>query len=120
MRSRLCNACKVWSPVSDWGFGCPQCGHDNGSRVSDAGYVIDDLPGYQSTVNGIWVEGRRQRREDLKRTRSRPWEGLEQERKESERQKQYHEKKLEHSLTKAASEAYYQLPPSKRAILRGN
>ena len=39
-------------------------------------------------------------------------------RKEAARHEQYQEQKLDASLTKAASEAYYQLPPSKRDILR--
>lgn len=80
--------------------------------------IFGDLPGYVSPVTGLWVEGRVQRREDLKRTGSRPWEGLEQEKKESARDKKYHEQRIDASLTKAASEAFYQLPPSKREILR--
>ena len=51
--------------------------------------VIPDLPGYQSPVTGLWVEGRKQRREDLKRTNSRPFEGIEQERKEAQRRVAY-------------------------------
>lgn len=81
--------------------------------------VFGDLPEYQSPVTGMIVAGRRARREDLKRTRSRPYEGLEQEKKEAARQRRYAEERLDASLTRAASEAYYQLPPSKRAILRG-
>ena len=82
--------------------------------------VFGDLPEYQSPVTGMIVAGRRARREDLKRTRSRPWEGLDQEKKEAARQIQYRDAKLDASLTRAAGEAFYQLPPSKRAILRGN
>lgn len=79
--------------------------------------VIPDLPGYQSPVTGLWVEGRRARREDLKRTGSRPFEGIEQERKELARQQQYREQKLDASLTKAVSETFYQMSPQKRRIL---
>ena len=79
--------------------------------------VFGDLPSYQSPVTGLWVDGRRARREDLKRTGSRPWEGLEQERKESARQEAYREAKLDAHLTKTASEVFYQLPPEKRRIL---
>ena len=82
--------------------------------------VFGDLPEYQSPVTGMIVAGRRARREDLKRTRSRPWEGLQQEKKEAARQQEYKQERINASLTRAASEAYYQLPPSKRAILRGN
>lgn len=80
--------------------------------------VFGDTPGYQSPVTGLWVEGRVARREDLKRTGSRPWEGVEAERKESARQKAYSDAKLDESLTKTASEAFYQLPPAKQAVLR--
>ena len=79
--------------------------------------IFRDLPGYQSQ-SGLYVEGRRARREDLKRMRSRPWEGFAQERKEAERQKAYSAAKLDESLTKTVSEAFYQLPPRKREILR--
>ena len=82
--------------------------------------VFGDLPEYQSPVTGMMVAGRRARREDLKRTRSRPWEGLQQEKKEAARQQEYKQERINASLTRAASEAFYQLPPSKRAILRGN
>ena len=82
--------------------------------------VFGDLPEYQSPVTGMIVAGRRARREDLKRTGSRPWEGLDQEKKEATRKIEYREQKLDASLTRAAGEAFYQLPPSKRAILRGN
>ena len=80
--------------------------------------IFGDLPGYQSPVTGLWVEGRRARREDLKRTGSRPWEGLAQEKQEAARRERYAEEKLDASLTKTASEAFYQLPPSKRDILK--
>ncbi len=80
--------------------------------------VFGDLPEYTSPVTGKPVAGRVQRREDLKRTRSRPYEGFEQEAKEAARQKAYTAEKFDASLTKAASEAFYQLPPSKREILR--
>ena len=80
--------------------------------------IFGDLPGYQSPVTGLWVEGRVQRREDLKRNQCRPWEGLEQEKKEVARHEHYQEKRLDEALTKSASEAFYQLPPSKRDILK--
>lgn len=79
--------------------------------------VFGDLPSYQSPVTGKWVDGRVQRREDLKRTGSRPYEGLEQEKKEVARQQRYAEQKLDASLTKSVSEAFYQMSPEKRRIL---
>ena len=81
--------------------------------------VFGDLPEYQSPVTGLVVAGRRARREDLKRTRSRPYEGFAQEAKEAARARAYAAEKLDASLTKSVNEAYYQLDPRKRAILRG-
>lgn len=92
--------------------------HEADPRTSGV-LICADLPGYQSPVTGLWVEGRAQRREDLKRTASRPYEGREQELKEAARHDAYRDQKIDASLTRAASEAYYQLPPSKRAILKG-
>jgi len=85
----------------------------------EAPLVFGDLPSYRSPVNGQWIDGRVARREDLKRTGCRPWEGLEQERKEAARQERYAHERLDASLTTAAGEALYQLPPSKREILTG-
>ncbi len=80
--------------------------------------IFGDLPSYQSPVTGIWVDGRKARREDLKRTGSRPYEGLDQEKKEAARYQRYQDQKLDAQLTKSVSEAFYQLPPSKRDILK--
>lgn len=80
--------------------------------------IFGDLPDYVSPVTGLVVSGRRARREDLKRTGSRPYEGLAEEKKEAARQTQYAERRLDASLTRAASEAFYQLPPSKRDTLK--
>lgn len=80
--------------------------------------VFGDTPGYQSPVTGLWVDGRVQRKEDLKRSGCRPWEGLDQEKKEAARHQTYAAERQEAALTKSVSEAFYQLSPTKRAILR--
>lgn len=82
-------------------------------------YVIPDTPDYVSPVSGVVVSGRRQRRNDLARTGSRPWEGLAAERKEAERRKQYAEQRQEQRLDHAVRSAYYSLSPEKRRILEG-
>ena len=84
----------------------------------EAPLVFGDLPSYRSPINGQWIDGRVARREDLKRNGCRPWEGLEQEKKESARHNRYAEERLDASLTKAAGEALYQLPPEKRELLK--
>ena len=80
--------------------------------------IFGDLPEYVSPVSGLVISGRRARREEFKRTGTRPWEGLAQEKQEAARREQYAERRLDESLTRAASEAFYQLPPSKRATLK--
>ena len=55
------------------------------ARIIEAPAVQTDLPGYQSPIDGRWVEGRRARHEDLRRNNCRPWEGMEVERKEAEK-----------------------------------
>lgn len=52
-------------------------------RIVEAPAVHADLPGYQSPIDGRWIEGRKARTEDLKRNNCRPWEGMETERKEA-------------------------------------
>lgn len=88
-----------------------------GEGESDAPMVLPDTPGYVSPVTGLWVEGRRQRREDLKRSGSRPWEGLEQERKEAARAKACEAAKVEKRLEEAVMTTWYAMPPDKRRRL---
>lgn len=45
---------------------CP-CGEVAERRIC-APMIIDDLPGYQSPIDGRWIEGRKARQEDLKRS----------------------------------------------------
>lgn len=82
-------------------------------------HIQGDLPGYVSPTTGLWVEGRRARREDLKRSGCRPWEGLAQEKKEAARQQAYTEQHLETRLHESVSRSFYELPPDKRRVLRG-
>jgi hypothetical protein len=81
--------------------------------------VIGDLPSYRSPVTGLWVDGRVQRREDLKRSGSRPYEGREQELKEAARQTRYAEERQDRAIERTAREVFHQLPPQKRRILEG-
>lgn len=80
-----------------------------------AGY--GDLPGYQSPVTGKWVEGRKQRAEDLKRSGSRPYEGRDQELKESRRRAKYADEKLDRHLESATKQALSTLSPEQRTTL---
>lgn len=89
---------------------------DDYDAQADSGpLVCPDLPGYVSPVTGLWVEGRRARREDLKRTGSRPYEGREQELKEIARQREYQQKALEAKVEANTWNVWHNLP---RAIQR--
>ncbi len=79
--------------------------------------VWGDLPGYESPATGLWVEGRAQRREDLKRSGCRPWEGMAAEKAEANKWKAEQAAKREAALNEAAHRAWYQLAPSKRRLL---
>jgi len=80
--------------------------------------IFGDLPDYQSPVTGRWVSGRVGRREDLKRTGSRPWEGLAEERKEAARVEADADRKLDAALERSVAESFYAMAPRKRDILR--
>lgn len=79
--------------------------------------VFADLPGYESPVTGKWVEGRAQRREDLRRTGCRPYE--EGERELSIKTRKEDERRSDKAAFESAARAYYSLSPEKRRIVRG-
>ena len=66
MRSRLCNACRKWSPVSDWDGGCPVCGHDNSQRAGVSYQVMPDIKPYKSMIDGRIITSRSRHREHLR------------------------------------------------------
>lgn len=121
-----------------YSYGCPKCGNEvDAFRTVDTrhdgpvccnevmrleirpAYAQPDLPGYVSPTTGKWIDGRKARREDLKRSGSRPWEGMAAEKAEAARQRQYAEALQEKRLDEAARRAYHQLPPFKRRLLEG-
>lgn len=81
--------------------------------------IWDDLPGYESPVTGLWVEGRTQRREDLKRHRCRPYEGREQEAKEAARHRARADQKLDQAAERMAHRAWAEAPERVRKVFRG-
>lgn len=82
--------------------------------------VWDDLPGYESPVTGLWIEGRKARREDLKRTGSRPYEGREQEMKEAARVRARNDAQADRIAERLAHQAWANAPERIRKIFRGN
>lgn len=95
----------------------PECCGQPAIKIISAPGVIADIPSYTSPIDGRWIDGRKARREDLKRNRCREWEGLDQEKQEAERQKSYAEKEQDAKLDQAARQAWYQLDPQKRRLI---
>ena len=80
--------------------------------------VFPDLPGYQSPVSGKWIDGRKARRDDLARTNSRPWEGLEQEKKEAAKHAAERERRDDQLAEKMAHRAWAEAPERVRRMFR--
>jgi hypothetical protein len=79
--------------------------------------VIGDLPSYQSPIDGRWIDGRVARREDLARSGSRPWEGMEQERKEAARRQDYEHQRMDRKLDETVSRSWAQISERSRRAL---
>ena len=87
------------------------------ARIISRPAVVADLPGYQSPTTGRWIEGRAARRDDLKRSGARPWEGFAAERQEAQKRLAEAESRADRKLDAAVRSAYHQLPPAKRRAL---
>ncbi len=82
-------------------------------------FIQPDLPGYESPIDGRWIEGRKARREDLKRNRCRPYEGREQEAKEAAKIQAERERKLDGLAERMAHRAWAEAPERVRRVFRG-
>jgi hypothetical protein len=91
----------------------------NSRTPQRAPMVVPDIPDYVSPVSGKLVSGRRQRRDDLKRTNSREWEGMQSEINEARRRVRYEEQRSDARLHEAVAKSYHQLSPAQRKILEG-
>lgn len=83
-----------------------ECGAEAARQVC-APAVHADLPGYVSPATGKWVEGRRAREDDLKRSGCIAWEpGIE---KDVARNKADHERRFEEKLDVVVEQTYSEL-----------
>jgi len=73
--------------------------------------------GYISHGTGEYIDTTKKRKEDLRKSKSRPWEGLESEKREAARQNAYREQKEDAKLDDTVRKAYYQLSPEQRKTL---
>lgn len=97
----------------------PEC-HGPMTRMLSAPSLSPDIANwdaYVSPASGKLITSKAQRREDMARTNSRPWEGMASEQQEAKRRKAYMEQKQDAQLHEAASRAFYQLPEQKRREL---
>jgi hypothetical protein len=73
---------------------------------------------YESPASGKVITSKRERENDFKRTKTRQYEGFEQEKKEADRQTAYQEAESDKALTKSVEMAYGALPESKKIQLQ--
>lgn len=88
------------------------------TQESLAPAVFDDFPAYTSPIDGRLIDGRRARREDLKRSGCRPYEGREQEAKEAAKVKAEESRQLDRLAEKMAHRAWAEAPERIRKQFR--
>ncbi len=81
--------------------------------------VWNDLPAYESPIDGRVVDGRRQRRNDLARSGCRPYEGREQEDKQAAKIRAEHDRKADQLAERMAHRAGAEAPERVRRVFRG-
>lgn len=72
---------------------------------------------YTSPIDGRPITTKQQREEDLKRSGSRPWEGLAEEQKEADRRKAYEEAAQDKKLEATIERTIKELPDAKKKEL---
>lgn len=77
--------------------------------------VRGDLPGYESPIDGRWIEGRRARMEDLRRSGCRPYEAGEKE--ANERARIRANESLDASVDSTIDREISLMPARKRELL---
>lgn len=87
--------------------------HANPQRAPSV-YV---MPSYQSPVTGKWIDTPSQRRDDLARTGSRPFEGLESEKRVAQQRVKDEEKAQDKAIESAVVQAWQSMPIEKRKVL---
>jgi len=104
-------------PVAACGDTPECCGSPTEKRIFSAPAGFPDIPAYESPASGKWITSRAERREDFKRTGTREWEGLESEKRESEKQKQYADAEFDAKIERAVGETFAALSSSKQDAL---
>ena len=71
---------------------------------------------YESPASGKLITSKAERAKDFKATGTRPWEGMETEKQESDRHKGYEEAKEDKLLDATARKVWADLSPTKKAL----
>jgi putative FmdB family regulatory protein len=88
---------------------CPDCGAGSHKVILHAPRVFGDYEGYVSPASGNWIEGRRARQEDLRRTGCRPWEGMESESRAANERQQAVNKRFDATVDDAVERSMNEL-----------
>jgi predicted nucleic acid-binding Zn ribbon protein len=109
---------EYFASVDDRNKLVPQCCGKQMNRLISGcmGFVQKDIA-YESPTTGKVVTSHKARKDDLKRSRARPWEGMEVEKQEAARKRAYQDQKHDAKLEDASRRAFHQLSPTKRRIL---
>ena len=86
-----------------------------GQKIFLPPMVRGDLPGYESPIDGRWIEGRRARLEDLRRSGCRPYETGEKEYHERERIQE--NERLEARVDETVEREFDKMPARKKELL---
>jgi hypothetical protein len=102
----------VWDPITG------NLVEKQNSAPNSLHYIQPDLPDYQSPIDGKVVSGRRQRRYDLERSGSRPYEGRATEVREALRIKAQKEQAMDQLAERMAHKAWADAPERVRKVFR--
>ena len=75
------------------------------------------MSSYQSPVTGKWIDTPAQRRDDLARTGSRPWEGMESEKRHAASVSKQMDADMDKTAEKIAVEMYQRMPDALKTEL---
>jgi hypothetical protein len=120
----FCHTCKTvqdyYQPVSRYMDTPECCGAKTQKVILTAPVGIVDIPAYVSPTTGKLIDSRSKRREDLKASGSREWEGMEQEQKVAQQRVKAEEKKADAAIESAVVSAWQALPSESRRALESN
>lgn len=93
------------------------CGLKTNKLILSPMVSVDNYE-YQSPVSGKPIRGKRQRIEDLKRNRCRPWEGLENEKAEAAKVRAAADAKMDAVIDKGVHDVINNMDASKQRVLK--